>query len=54
MLSLIAYRVLVVASKEPEQLVALCDRMVCITHGKLNARLKGDQITEESIAHAIS
>lgn len=54
MRSLIADRVLVVASSEPEELVALCDRVVCIKHGVVAVVLEGAQVTEEAIAHAIS
>jgi ABC-type sugar transport system ATPase subunit len=47
-------RVVVVASSEPDELVALCDRVVCIRDGRVAAVLEGTQITESGIAGAIA
>jgi ABC-type sugar transport system ATPase subunit len=47
-------RVVVVASSEPDELVALCDRVVCIHDGRVAAVLEGDRVTEAAIAGAIA
>ncbi|UTI62345.1 sugar ABC transporter ATP-binding protein [Paraconexibacter antarcticus] len=47
-------RVVVVASSEPDELVALCDRVVCIRDGRVAAVLEGDRVTEAAIAGAIA
>jgi ABC-type sugar transport system ATPase subunit len=47
-------RVVVVCSSEPEELIALCDRVVCVRHGRVTTVLEGDRVTESSIAAAIA
>jgi ABC-type sugar transport system ATPase subunit len=47
-------RVVLVASGEPDELIGVCDRVVCIHDGVLTEVLEGDEITETAIAHATS
>ncbi len=47
-------RTVIVASGEPEELVALCDRVLCIRRGRLVAELEGSQLSEHAITAAIS
>ncbi|MCW3039792.1 MAG: sugar transporter ATP-binding protein, partial [Solirubrobacterales bacterium] len=47
-------RIVVVASSEPDELVALCDQVVCIADGRVSAVLTGAQVTETAIAGAIA
>lgn len=47
-------RVVVIASSEPEELVALCVRVVCLRHGAVVAQLTGDAITERHVTDAVS
>ncbi|MFM0757352.1 sugar ABC transporter ATP-binding protein [Paraburkholderia strydomiana] len=47
-------RTIVVASSEAEELVALCDRVVCLRHGGVSQVLEGDGVTVEAITHAVS
>lgn len=46
-------RIVVVASSEPEELVALADRVVCVRDGKVARVLEGRDITELAITSAI-
>jgi ABC-type sugar transport system ATPase subunit len=45
-------RIVLVASGEAEELIGVCDRVVCIRDGVTSEVLEGDQITEHAIAHA--
>jgi ABC-type sugar transport system ATPase subunit len=47
-------RVVLVASSEPEELIALCDRVVCLHDGRVSAVLVGSEITEHAILRAVS
>ena len=47
-------RTVIVASGEPEELVALCDRVICLRHGAVSAVLDGDAISVEAITHAVT
>ena len=47
-------RTVIVASSEPEELVALCDRVVCIRDGRVVAVLEGAAIDEDEITHAVA
>ncbi|WP_051472043.1 sugar ABC transporter ATP-binding protein [Patulibacter minatonensis] len=44
----------VVASSEPEELVAMCDRVVCIRHGAVSAILTDATLTEHAITSAVA
>jgi ABC-type sugar transport system ATPase subunit len=44
----------IVASSEPEELVALCDRVVCIRQGRVAGVLENAEITEREITRVIS
>jgi ABC-type sugar transport system ATPase subunit len=46
--------VVLVASGEPEELIGVCDRVICIHDGGVTDVLEGDGITDEAIAHATS
>lgn len=52
--TLAASRVVIVASGEPEEIVGVCDRVVCIRDGHVSGILEGEQITEHALAHATS
>jgi ribose transport system ATP-binding protein len=43
----------VVASSDPEDLVALCDRVLVLHHGRIAAELEGDEISHHEIVHRI-
>jgi ABC-type sugar transport system ATPase subunit len=47
-------RTVIVASSEPEELVALCDRVVCIRDGRVASVLEGAAIHEDAITHAVA
>jgi ABC-type sugar transport system ATPase subunit len=47
-------RTVIVASSEPEELVALCDRVVCIRDGRVVSILEGAAIDEDDITHAVA
>jgi ABC-type sugar transport system ATPase subunit len=47
-------RTVIVASSDPEELAALCDRVVCIRHGRVAAVLEGEAISEHAITDAIA
>lgn len=47
-------RVVLVASGEPEELMGVCDRVVCIHDGRMSDVLEGVEITEVAIARASS
>jgi ABC-type sugar transport system ATPase subunit len=49
-----ATRAVVIASSEPEELVALCSRVICVVHGRVVAVIEGNELTEHAITHAIS
>ena len=44
----------IVASSEPEELVAMCDRVLCIRDGRIAHELEGSSMTAEAITHAIT
>jgi ABC-type sugar transport system ATPase subunit len=52
--SLAAGRVILVASGEAEELIGVCDRVVCIHNGEVSEVLEGDAITEHALARATS
>ncbi|MDQ1750981.1 MAG: ribose transport system ATP-binding protein [Pseudonocardiales bacterium] len=45
-------RAVVVASSYPEELAALCDRVICLRNGAVVAELTGEHCTEAEIVHA--
>jgi ABC-type sugar transport system ATPase subunit len=47
-------RVVLVASSEPEELIALCDRVVCLHDGRVSQVLVGSEITEHALLRAVS
>jgi ABC-type sugar transport system ATPase subunit len=47
-------RIVVICSSEPEELVALCDRVFCIRHGSVASVLAGAVLTETEIARAVA
>jgi ABC-type sugar transport system ATPase subunit len=47
-------RIVVVCSSEPDELIALCDRVVCLRHGQVATVLEGPAVTETGIAAAIA
>lgn len=51
---LAAGRTVVIASSEPEELLAMCDRVLCIRRGHLVAELEGTHLTKHAITAAIS
>jgi len=50
--SLAPGRVIVLASAEAEELIGVCDRVICIHDGAVSVILEGDAITEHAIARA--
>lgn len=51
--SLAQGRTIIVVSSEAEELVATCDRVVCLRAGTTSAVLAGDGVNELAIARAI-
>ncbi|GAA0991065.1 sugar ABC transporter ATP-binding protein [Subtercola frigoramans] len=47
-------RVILVASAEAEELIGVCDRVICIHNGEVSQVLEGDAITEHALARATS
>ena len=45
---------LIVSSSEPEELEKLCDRVLCLKHGRIVAELEGDDLTASNIVAHIS
>jgi ABC-type sugar transport system ATPase subunit len=45
-------RAVIVVSSYPEELVAICDRVLCLRKGHISAELTGDSVTEKEIVHA--
>jgi ABC-type sugar transport system ATPase subunit len=52
--SLAAGRVILVASGEAEELIGVCDRVICIHNGEVSDVLEGKEITEHALARATS
>lgn len=50
--TLAQHRVVLVASGEPEELIGVCDRVVCIRDGSVSRVLERGEITEHAISHA--
>ncbi len=44
----------ILSSSEPDELTAVCDRVVCIRAGSVSSVLKGESITEQGITRAIA
>lgn len=49
-----AGRVVIVASSEPEELMAMCDRVICLARGQVSAVLDSSELSERTITHAIA
>jgi len=47
-------RTVIVASSDAEELVALCDRVICLHRGEVRAVLSGSAITEHEIARSVA
>jgi len=45
-------RAVIVVSSYPEELVTICDRIVCVRHGRVSAELTDAAATEKGIVHA--
>jgi ABC-type sugar transport system ATPase subunit len=52
--ALAAHYTVIVASSEPDELTAVCDRVVCIRAGSVSAVLERESITEHEITRAIA
>lgn len=51
---LAADKVVIVASSEPEELVALCHSVVCLVHGRVAAVLDDEALTMAAITEAVT
>ena len=47
-------RTVIVASSEPDELVALCDQVVCLKHGSVAQVLTAQEINQNAITHAVT
>ncbi len=52
--SLAPGRIVLIASAEADELIGVCDRVICIHDGAVSGVLEGDEITEHSLARATS